>query len=133
MGVISLDRAFYIGYPLRYKLLVTANKAKCIIACTWIVSLVVNTVPAYYNNWKSCGDCNLFKVMPPMYQICVQIGMIVVVCIITATSYGFIFKIARSKHVRDRQPASSRFQADMKLVKTFLRCLDCLWFAGFLY
>ncbi|ESP01368.1 hypothetical protein LOTGIDRAFT_111898 [Lottia gigantea] len=115
MGVIAVDRALYIGYPLHYNRFSTEKTAKVIIAGTWTASLMISIAPFYYNTWRECQVCFSFFVIPMEYQLYVQVGSIILVIILTSICYGYILYIARSKQGR-----SAGWEADMKLVKIFL-------------
>ncbi|KAK6171424.1 hypothetical protein SNE40_019617 [Patella caerulea] len=124
MVAIAFDRAVYIGYPLRYKQLATTKRTWMVIVCMWISSLVIGTMPLYYNNWKPCIECSIFRVLKMEYQVYIQTSLFVVSCILTACCYGNILRIARQQQrqiLEQTAPQCSKPQLaqDLKLVKLF--------------
>ncbi|XP_050392580.1 adenosine receptor A3 [Patella vulgata] len=125
MMAIAVDRALYISYPLRYEQLPTTQRTWMVIVCMWIFSLLIGTMPLYYNNWEPCIECSIFRVLKMEYQVYIQTSLFVGSCILTACCYGSILRIARrqQRHILKQtasQSSKPQLAKDLKLVKLFV-------------
>ncbi|KAK6171425.1 hypothetical protein SNE40_019618 [Patella caerulea] len=126
MVAIAFDRTIYISCPLRYMQLATTKRTWMVIVCMWIFSLLIGTMPFYYNNWKPCMNCSIFRVLKMEYQVYIQTSLFAFFCILTACCYGNILRIARRQQrqileqtTRSRQSHKPQLAQDLKLVKLF--------------
>ncbi|KAK6171423.1 hypothetical protein SNE40_019616 [Patella caerulea] len=122
--VIAIDRALYIGFPMKYQRIASIFRARVIIIWTWISAIFLGTLPLYVNNWNLGRGCHYTLVIPYYYQTYIQTTIFVVFSIINALCYGYIFHVAK-KHQEaiNKQLASvdaTRQATNMKAVKMFL-------------
>ncbi|XP_041364141.1 alpha-1A adrenergic receptor-like [Gigantopelta aegis] len=95
MILIAFDRWAYVTYPFVYERLSTIKRAVMLIALSWVLGILIGTVPLYVNNWRR--GCRFFEVLSMEYQIYGQGSFFVVSSIIIAACYLHIFHIVRKQ------------------------------------
>lgn len=98
IGLIAVDRYLYILYGLRYQRYLSTNRARMMVAATWVLGAIVGYLPAmgireFTDNGKWCW----FIILTPRSLVLVttSIGLIPLITIIVL--YSIILKTALDK------------------------------------
>ncbi|KAL5284702.1 GPR119 family protein [Megaselia abdita] len=98
IGLIAIDRYLYILYGLRYQRYLSTNRARMMVAATWVLGAIVGYLPAmgireFTDNGKWCW----FIILVPRSLVLVttSIGLIPLITIIVL--YSIILKTALDK------------------------------------
>ena len=95
--LIAVDRFTYICYPFHYERIVKESITKIIIIVTWVVSLILGTIPFYLNTFDEVQECTHNGVLSVWYQIYFEEIIFAFVLICCVFLYAGIVNIARSQ------------------------------------
>ncbi|PIK45540.1 putative adenosine receptor A3-like [Apostichopus japonicus] len=113
---LTIDRFIAVTYPLKYPLIMTPRKVKCILCVVWILGVFVGVTPSlgslnYPKQWV-CGTANYQAGTVTVHSLLLS-ATAPVICIMLLSFYVRIFTVA-NKHIKD---VSERRRAGMDETK----------------
>lgn len=114
---IAADRYIAILYPLHYNRYMTKRVVWSLIVGGWVFTIVLSTIPIYWNNWEEDGTCDILKFFPEVYFNFLLTPLFGLIWITMLLVYVKIWKEAHKHAKRVRRAA--RTSQDINDSKSF--------------
>ncbi|XP_055955098.1 melatonin receptor type 1B-B-like [Patella vulgata] len=122
MTIVSIDRCANVKFPFKYHLWMTKRKAILVICATWVLSLSINVVLFFENNWSETTICSSYLVLTKGQRLAIII-VFFLVTVTTLNCYGYIMcvtiKQRRSIQVINLGESSLTINNSRKSVKLY--------------
>lgn len=115
---VTAERYFAIFYPLRYRSLVTAHRARLVIALLWTYMTLLSLLPIFgWNTWRAGMTCDFYYALPFPYILISTFLLVASSVLLSITMYIRILVLAQ-KHRKDIRKNQTRLNdADDKKFK----------------
>ncbi len=144
--VIAIDRYIAILRPLRYRQLMTLDRAKLIVVLIWCYgSVLVITVVGYFTITSDiqelCQETSIVAILPPMVFLGLIVIQIMLYLVISVVLYIRIFmaihqrtrKIGFLQGGKDKGSVSAENKRTTKMMATVLGTLTICWLPFTIY
>lgn len=91
---ITVDRYLSVMQPLRYITLMTNQRVFLISGVLWMYSLILGSVPLYWNDWNQTQTCIFTEVLTPGYIVLLLVHFLLIGLLILIL-YVRIFSVTR--------------------------------------